>query len=101
MRPLTPFFFEMACLHNNYVSPPLRAYLLEGKFFIATALASTLTKLSIRYVQQVSQAQSKNVSCMGRQSIHSHFLIVLCEGILWRGYADCCKYSSLWTIWIV
>ena len=45
-------------------SPPLRAYLLEGKFFIAAALASTLTKLGVRYVQHVEQASSKNVSVL-------------------------------------
>lgn len=41
--------------------PPLRAYLLDGKFFVATALASTLTKLCVRYVEQVQEVQSKNV----------------------------------------
>lgn len=43
-------------------SPPLRGYLLEGQFFIAAALASTLTKLAMRYLQQVSEPQSRNVS---------------------------------------
>ena len=45
-----------------FFSPPLRGYLLDGQFFVAAALASTLTKLTIRYLQQVSQPQSKNVS---------------------------------------
>lgn len=53
--------WNKACIYSP-ISPPLRAYLLDGKFFIATALASTLTKLCVRYVQQMSQVQSKNVS---------------------------------------
>ena len=43
-------------------SPPLRGYLLEGQFFIAAALASTLTKLTVRYLSQVSETKSRNVS---------------------------------------
>ena len=43
-------------------SPPLRGYFLEGQFFVAAALASTLTKLAIRYLHQVAEPQSKNVS---------------------------------------
>ena len=42
-------------------SPPLRSYFLDGKFFIAAALGSTLTKLAIRYLHQVAEPQSKNV----------------------------------------
>ena len=42
-------------------SPPLRGYFLDGKFFIAAALGSTLTKLAIRYLHQVAEPQSKNV----------------------------------------
>ena len=41
--------------------PPLRAYLLDGHFFIAAALASTLTKLTLRYLQMTSEPHSKNV----------------------------------------
>lgn len=29
--------------------PPLRQYLIDGDFFIGAALASTLTKLALRY----------------------------------------------------
>lgn len=57
---LSLLFYYSVAFH----SPPLRAYLLDGKFFLAAALASTLTKLSVRYVQQVEQAQSKNVSTL-------------------------------------
>lgn len=43
--------------------PPLRGYLLEGQFFIAAALASTLTKLAVRYLQHVPEPQSRNTFC--------------------------------------
>jgi len=43
-------------------NPPLRGYLLEGQFFLAAALASTLTKLCIRYFQHTQDASKKNVS---------------------------------------
>ena len=42
--------------------PPLRGYLLDGQFFIAAALASTLTKLAVRYLTHVTEPQSRNVS---------------------------------------
>lgn len=43
-------------------SPPLRAYLLDGNFFIASALGSMLTKLCARYLQLAPDPQSQNVS---------------------------------------
>ncbi len=42
-------------------SPPLRGYLLDGDFFIASSLASTLTKLCVRYLALTTDQQSKNV----------------------------------------
>ena len=44
------------------LSPPIRGYLLDGKFFIAGILASTLTKLAIRYLNAVDEPSSRNVS---------------------------------------
>ena len=43
-------------------SPPIRGYLLDGKFFVGAALASTLTKLVFRYIQLVAEEQTRNVS---------------------------------------
>ena len=60
--PVLVFVIVCVCVCVCVFSPPLRAYLLDGKFFIAAALASTLTKLGVRYMQQVDQVQSKNVS---------------------------------------
>ncbi len=42
-------------------SPPLRGYLLDGKFFLASAIASTLTKLCIRFLQRTQDQDKKNV----------------------------------------
>ena len=43
--------------------PPLRAYLLDGNFFIASALGSMLTKLCARYLQLAPDPQSQNAFC--------------------------------------
>ena len=43
--------------------PPLRKYLMEGDFFIGASLATTLTKLALRFVQQVPNQQVQNQFC--------------------------------------
>jgi coatomer subunit beta len=43
--------------------PPIRRYLLEGKFFIGAAVSSTLTKLALRYLMLTGDDQSKNMFC--------------------------------------
>lgn len=43
--------------------PPLRAYLLDGNFFVGTALAAMLTKLAIRYVRLVDDERKQNAFC--------------------------------------
>lgn len=55
--------FTAASVSKEEKIPPLRGYLLEGHFFIAAALGSCLTKLTIRYLQQVPEPQSKNAFC--------------------------------------
>ena len=40
--------------------PPLRQYLLNGEFFIGTALANCLTKLALRYRQVVGMGKQAN-----------------------------------------
>ena len=44
------------------LSPPIRQYLLDGKFFVAGVIASTLTKLTIRLLSEVKEPLSRNVS---------------------------------------
>lgn len=40
--------------------PPLRQYLMDGDFFIGSCLASTLTKLALRYGELVSSPKQRN-----------------------------------------
>lgn len=43
---------------NQEQRPPLRQYLMDGDFFIGAALASTLTKLALRYGQLTNPKES-------------------------------------------
>nr|XP_012423264.1 PREDICTED: coatomer subunit beta isoform X2 [Odobenus rosmarus divergens] len=40
--------------------PPLRAFLLDGDFFVAASLATTLTKIALRYVALVQEKKKQN-----------------------------------------
>lgn len=40
--------------------PPLRQYLMEGNFFVGAALATTLTKLALRYMNCVNVMKKQN-----------------------------------------
>lgn len=40
--------------------PPLRAYLMDGDFFIAASMASSLTKLAFRYLSLVKDPKKQN-----------------------------------------
>ncbi|XP_065179179.1 coatomer subunit beta-like [Sycon ciliatum] len=42
---------------------PIRVLLLEGKFFVGAALASTLTKLALRYIDESVEEKRKNQFC--------------------------------------
>jgi len=42
--------------------PPLRQFLMDGDFFVGAALATTLTKLALRYVAQTPDKRKQNVS---------------------------------------
>ncbi|KAG8438436.1 hypothetical protein GDO86_008931 [Hymenochirus boettgeri] len=42
------------------VGPPLRGFLLDGDFFVAAALATTLTKIALRYVALVQDQRKQN-----------------------------------------
>lgn len=45
----------------NY-SPPLRQYLMDGDFFVGAALATSLTKLALKYVTLTPDQKKQNVS---------------------------------------
>lgn len=50
----------VAKLDKSANIPPLRQYLLNGEFFIGTALANCLTKLALRYRQVVGPGKQSN-----------------------------------------
>ena len=41
--------------------PPLRQYLLDGEFFVGAAIACTLTKLALRYLDMEDDKEKQNV----------------------------------------
>ncbi|KAL9984992.1 hypothetical protein ACROYT_G007343 [Oculina patagonica] len=43
--------------------PPLRQYLLDGEFFVGAAIACTLTKLALRYLDMEADKEKQNVFC--------------------------------------
>ncbi|CAH3033470.1 unnamed protein product [Porites lobata] len=43
--------------------PPLRQYLLDGEFFVGAAIACTLTKLALRYIDIEEKTEKQNVIC--------------------------------------
>ena len=40
--------------------PPLRKYLMDGDFFIATAIGTTLSKLALKYAAAVKEQKRIN-----------------------------------------
>lgn len=59
--------------------PPLRGFLLDGDFFVAASLATTLTKIALRYMSLVQEKKKQNVSHL------------MCFHI--QGRAVCCFFS--------
>lgn len=52
--------------------PPLRGFLMDGDFYVAASLATTLTKVALRYVAIVQDKKKQNVSgCHGNTSSSS------------------------------
>lgn len=41
--------------------PPLRQYLLDGEFFVGAAIACTLAKLALRYLDMEEDKEKQNV----------------------------------------
>lgn len=42
--------------------PPLRGFLLDGDFYVAASLATTLTKIALRYMAIVTDKKKQNVT---------------------------------------
>jgi coatomer subunit beta len=55
----------MASVKKVDEKPPLRGYLLDGDFFVGAALATTLTKLALRFISLVTEPQKQNVMIQG------------------------------------
>ncbi|KAL3881649.1 hypothetical protein ACJMK2_028061 [Sinanodonta woodiana] len=53
-------FSTVAPVKKEVSRPPLRGYLMEGDFFVGAALATTLTKLSLRYANITKDEKKKN-----------------------------------------
>lgn len=55
---------DSVCKHWFCCSrPPLRGFLMDGDFYVAASLATTLTKVALRYVAIVQDKKKQNVSC--------------------------------------
>ena len=50
----------VCCMLSN--RPPLRQYLLDGEFFVGAAIACTLAKLALRYLDMEEDKEKQNVS---------------------------------------
>ncbi|CAG9854809.1 unnamed protein product [Phyllotreta striolata] len=68
--------FNVASKSTKEKRPPLRQYLMDGDFFIAASLASTLTKLALRY--------GENASPSDRNKFDAEVMLIM-AGILHLG----------------
>ncbi len=56
-------------LNESDFRPPLRTYLMNGDFFVGSAIGSTLTKLALRFTELESDVKKQNVSSDHVESI--------------------------------
>ncbi|XP_068744674.1 coatomer subunit beta-like [Montipora capricornis] len=61
--------------------PPLRQYLLDGEFFVGAAIACTLTKLALRYLDIEENKERQNVLCANCMLIMASILHLGKSGI--------------------
>lgn len=66
------FYLFIFCLLKR---PPLRQYLLDGEFFVGAAIACTLTKLALRYLDIEEDKEKQNVS------LHEKFFFYQFQGL--------------------
>lgn len=57
------FLLVFSSLLKKVQRPPLRQYLLDGDFFIGATLATTLTKLALKYIDLDSDVSEQNRLC--------------------------------------
>lgn len=60
---VTIFIHRYCRVSKKEEHPPLRQYLMDGDFFIATTLATTLTKLALKYIDLEKETAKQNRLC--------------------------------------
>lgn len=60
---MNAIFFILYRVSKREERPPLRQYLLDGDFFIGATLATTLTKLALKYVELEKNPTKQNQFC--------------------------------------
>jgi coatomer subunit beta len=66
--------FSVAAAPKKENQPPLRQYLMDGDFFIGTTLASTLTKLVLKYYDWEDKQVERNRLCTTAMLIMSSIM---------------------------
>ncbi|XP_055383058.1 coatomer subunit beta [Condylostylus longicornis] len=66
--------FSVAPVVKKEKRPPLRQYLMDGDFFIGAALAATMTKLVLRYIELESDVKEQNRICTQTMLVMSSIL---------------------------
>uniref|UniRef100_A0A0K8TT21 Coatomer subunit beta n=1 Tax=Tabanus bromius TaxID=304241 RepID=A0A0K8TT21_TABBR len=66
--------FSLAPVVKKEKRPPLRQYLMDGDFFIGAALAATLTKLVLRFVDLENNVKEQNRLCAQAMMVMSSIL---------------------------
>ena len=64
----------VCCMLSN--RPPLRQYLLDGEFFVGAAIACTLAKLALRYLDMEEDKEKQNVSLWLHYINFSSFFVI-------------------------
>ena len=52
-----------------FYRPPMRQYMMDGDFFVGAALATTLTKLALKFINNTNDMKRQNVSVWGVELI--------------------------------
>ena len=60
--PIRPLIQQIYDKFIHFYRPPLRQFMMDGDFFVAAALSTTLTKLALRYVSLTQDQRRQNVS---------------------------------------
>ena len=81
-------------MYLSNCSPPLRAHLLNGDFFVGSSLATSLVKMVTRYSSQMTEEQSCNVR--GSHDLMCD-IIITSLGVCCRSHANDCQYPPPWS----